>query len=1809
MNKDLLKKTGATLGTKWTKEVFAFLVLLGFLSFNTTSAQSVAYNYNYSESAGNTYTPIVPSGTSTTVATGVFTTTTTGLYVPYVLPFTFHYNGAPYTTVNVSDNGFLLMGNTNIPAGVPGNTPLSTATAYSGAIAGFGNNLVGAIASAEVLCDVIGTAPNRTFVLQYKNVQRKPAVGVAFDGVMNFQIRLSETTNLIEIIFQNALASSSATLFTGQFGLRGAAATDYVGRRNNINPIWTNGTGTGPTAANTQGLGTQGTAGTFVMQQGPLAGTRLVWTPCFAPTGLTAVLQGDNSTLDLNWTNPSVIPPGGFDWEIRTGPLAPGSGGALATGNTSSNTVSVPGLQIGVTYYVYIKPNCKTAWIPNTLVGNVPTTTVPSSIAITPTCAILTIPYTQNFESAVVPALPICNTRLVNGGVGALMVTVDRSVTPFYGFTSKNITTQGALAQDTWYFTQGISITPADMVASGGNFRLSYVYGGSREQSFFEQKMKVFFGTAPSVVGMTTLLADHNSIKLSPINGVINFTVAAAGTYYLGFNGYAIASQGTLQLDDINLDISSCKPPTSLVAGQITSNSAVIAWTPPSSSPSAGYQYYVSTVNTAPNASTPPSGSTAVGNTLTTLTGLLSSTTYYFWVRSNCGSGETSIWSSSGTFTTLVPYVVACVPSGLGAQDPNGITNVTMGSINNTTGIEVNNYGDYSAFTTNVAQGATVPVAITYRTGFTYLTAIWIDWNNDGDFVDAGELGTPAGLVSTNAVPSVLNTSFTVPALQPLGPYRIRIGGIDDPSFAGGALTPCRTGAYQAFEDYSIFVITAPPALTLSDGTAGSTSNTICSGGDTSGAPVNVTSVQSAFQVYNWTPSTGVSGTLSGGFVFNPTTTTTYILTASQTSGNFSSNSASYTVFVNPNPTTITITPPAVTTCQTATTGQALVASGGVVSGVDIMVENFNGATNTFTTVNNSSPAAVTTTNNPADAAWTLRNSPYLYNGFTNFTSNDVSQFYLSNSDDQGSGGLTNTLLISPVFSLAAPITNASLSFWHIYRGWSSGAARVEISIDNGATYTLIPTLSWTTNSVGTTDNWVNVTVNLAAYLGNATCRIRFNYKDAQFGWFWGIDNVRVSGSATSDITWSPTTGLWNDAALTSPYIGTATSTVYARPNTTTTYTAGADDPFTGCGTATNVLVTVTPFTGGTASTNQTICYGAPTALTLAGQTTPSTVQWQVSTDNITFGNIAGATSTTLTPVQMGALTATRYYRAVVTGVCVANSNVVTITLARAIWNAGAWSNFVGPDATMIAQFNSNYTSTGNLNACSVLVTAGTVTFASNHTLTVQNDVRVTGGSLVFNNNSSLVQVNTLSNLGATIANTGNITYRRDSTPMLKFDYTYWSSPVAGQTLTAFSPNTNPIKFFTFDGSVNNWVYVPGATAMSAGKGYIVRAPDIAPFNTVTRNVFNGVFTGVPNTGTLTTPIFGATNQFNLIGNPYASAIYASDLMDDPLNVGVMDATLYLWTHNTPIAGNNYIENDYAIYNYMGGVGTRAALTAGNTNVPNGKIASGQSFLVKGIANGVVTFKNDMRVPAGANNNDQFFRAVNPSPTAVQHAANRIWLEVTNTQGAYKQTMVGYAENATNEIDRGYDSPFVDIGNATLLYSHVNGDKFSIQGKPMPFLDTDIVPLGFKSTVVDSFTITLSDFDDLFTAQNIYLEDTFLNVIHDLKASNYTFVSEIGTFDTRFILRYTDSALGIDTPAFNQNSVIVYKNGQGLHINSGAMHMQDVVIYDIAGRLLASQKDINQTTTSFTTLPTTEQVLLVKITGENGAVVTKKVVY
>ena len=70
--------------------------------------------------------------------------------------------------------------------------------------------------------------------------------------------------------------------------------------------------------------------------------------------------------------------------------------------------------------------------------------------------------------------------------------------------------------------------------------------------------------------------------------------------------------------------------------------------------------------------------------------------------------------------------------------------------------------------------------------------------------------------------------------------------------------------------------------------------------------------------------------------------------------------------------------------------------------------------------------------------------------------------------------------------------------------------------------------------------------------------------------------------------------------------------------------------------------------------------------------------------------------------------------------------------------------------------------------------------------------------------------------------------------------------------------------------------------------------------------------------------------------------------MDDPSNAGVVGGTIYFWTHNTPITNYQYTSNDYAVYNYTGGVGTQSATNSGiNNTSPDGTIAAGQGFFMK----------------------------------------------------------------------------------------------------------------------------------------------------------------------------------------------------------------------------------------------------------------------
>lgn len=505
----------------------------------------------------------------------------------------------------------------------------------------------------------------------------------------------------------------------------------------------------------------------------------------------------------------------------------------------------------------------------------------------------------------------------------------------------------------------------------------------------------------------------------------------------------------------------------------------------------------------------------------------------------------------------------------------------------------------------------------------------------------------------------------------------------------------------------------------------------------------------------------------------------------------------------------------------------------------------------------------------------------------------------------------------------------------------------------------------------------------------------------------------------------------------------------------------------------------------------------------------------------------------------------------------------------------------------------------------------GSLIVQSSNTITVTNEVKVVGnGAFIFENNSSLVQV-------SNAVNVGNITYRRNTPPVRRYDLTYWSSPVTrvpAFTLYNLSPNTLGDKYFKYVIGPRWVIIYNGNEEMVKGTGYSIRAPQT--YDTNTPQIFQAEFIGVPNNG----PVLGpeaVPGAFNLIGNPYPSAIYADQFIHD--NAANFYGTLYFWTHNTlptqSVPGDNsfyYADNDYAIYNLsgnvtVGGMTGIGAPTPGNQDPPLGYIAAGQSFFAKSITDQKAVFTNSMRV---SGRNAQFYK----STAATEIERHRVWLNLTNTQGAFKQLLIGYITGATNLWDNNYDAVSMDANPYIDFYSISENKKLVIQGRAVPFVASDTILLGYRSALEGEFTIAIDHTDGNLDTQAIYLQDNATKTIHNLKTGGYKFTTAIGVFPDRFVLRYTnpnDAVLGNETfEGLNGNiSVSVREKNIKLQSFSDKENLQEAAVYDVGGKLLYYKKEIDDKEWLITNLHSGPQVLLIKITLDNGKTVTKKIVY
>ncbi|RZK10910.1 MAG: choice-of-anchor D domain-containing protein [Flavobacterium sp.] len=564
---------------------------------------------------------------------------------------------------------------------------------------------------------------------------------------------------------------------------------------------------------------------------------------------------------------------------------------------------------------------------------------------------------------------------------------------------------------------------------------------------------------------------------------------------------------------------------------------------------------------------------------------------------------------------------------------------------------------------------------------------------------------------------------------------------------------------------------------------------------------------------------------------------------------------------------------------------------------------------------------------------------------------------------------------------------------------------------------------------------------------------------------------------------------------------------------------------------------------------------------------------------------------------------------------------------ASKTWNGTLWSGDGNPPtsseiALIDGDYDSNSTGVG-FEGCSCEIGLGkTLTVASHHIIDIQSDF-TNKGTAIFEDSSSLLQHND------DATNTGNVTIERNTQPVYRYDFTYWSSPLSANsdpsddatedafTLKELSPMTLFDKYFKWNhaAATPGWQTIPvGAEVMVPGRGYIVRAPqnfDIEGQSGATAEIYTASFVGKPNNGTVEHEVTGSGSEdkWNLLGNPYPSAMDMEKfLLHNAVN---LEGTIYLWTHNSQIQETgvpgiySYNPSDYASFNFSGATATAPASTGGPT--PDQFLASGQSFFVKGLNTGTVAFNNSMRV---GGNNDQFFRL---NPTASTHnfqtiEKHRVWLNLTG-QNAFNQTLVGYIQNATNELDWGFDGNHFG-GNKVSLYSISESKNLSIQGRALPFNNQDVVPLGYKTTLTGTLKISIDHYDGLFEGQDIYLEDMVLNAIHDLKASDYTFTTVPGTFNNRFVLRYVPQETLENLELENIIAdVLIFKDKNQLKVKSSFENISKITVYDLLGRTVFYEDKVNRNQFQATDIVYDRQILIVKVQLTNNAIVTKKVIY
>ena len=518
----------------------------------------------------------------------------------------------------------------------------------------------------------------------------------------------------------------------------------------------------------------------------------ITFNSCPKPSSLT-ISNFTGSEVDLHW-NGGTSNSWQVEWNADSD-FIPGRGQSEFSNTVSDSSLNINSLAPNTTYYAYVRTDCgvnKSFWI-----GPV--------VFQTPCNVVSTYPYLEAFESISnfcwrhspdntenwVLASTAANGAAIDhtSGNGLFLYLNDAAphATSDVGFElpSFDLTSLSSPVLTFWF---------QNYRGANSTTRLSNLY------------IDVFDGNSWHT---DVFIIENQSINTWTEYG-FNLSQFISTNTKIRFRGRENPSYSIsyVSIDDIKIENNlACNTPSNLAVSAIDFDKAVLTWT-------RGLYEIEWELEYGPAGFTQGTGTLMNLNSQSaTLSNLTRNTTYDCYVRAKCSPGNSSAWSTVLTFRTG-----QCEVSS--STNFHYINNFTASGIweniaNLSSGYSTIGYGDFYTQSVDIYDGEVLTFSSSLSTGAAGFN-IWVDWNRDMDFDDAGEK------VFSTSTPGISPTgSFTIPANTPAGSYSMRVrsdASSSDPPACG------TSSGFDETEDYTINVYNCsmPMVLNTNDNGCGS---------------------------------------------------------------------------------------------------------------------------------------------------------------------------------------------------------------------------------------------------------------------------------------------------------------------------------------------------------------------------------------------------------------------------------------------------------------------------------------------------------------------------------------------------------------------------------------------------------------------------------------------------------------------------------------------------------------------------------------------------------------------------------------------------------------------------------------------------------------------------------------------------------------------------------------------------------------------------------------------------------------------------